>query len=187
MSLRGPTSRAVAISFFKALFLFNIGILGLIWHSDFGISNCADLVAPVSPVRKNKWQTDETNRVYFNNSIGRSRYEKELLNFRKDSHFYKTNHLRLHRVSPPALTTRKNEWQTGETNRVHVRLKRAGANLLTYEKELLNSKRNNPFAKTNHPGKGNNGGLGGLMEDPTSTRITAFFAYMPGMAKKRGH
>jgi hypothetical protein len=42
--------------------------------------------------------------------------------------------------------------------------------------------------KTNHPGKGNNGGgLGGLMEDPISTQITAFFAYMPGVAKESGH
>jgi hypothetical protein len=70
---------------------------------------------------------------------------------------------------------------------VHVRLKRAGANLLTYEKELLNSKKNNPFPKTNHPGKGNNGGLGGLMEDPISTQITASIAYMPAMTRKRGH
>jgi hypothetical protein len=70
---------------------------------------------------------------------------------------------------------------------VHVRLKRAGANLLTYEKELLNSEKNNPFYKTNHLGKGNNGGLGGLREDLISTQITTSIAYMPAMTKKRGH
>jgi len=35
---------------------------------------------------------DETNRMYFNNWIGHATYEKELLNSRKNSHFYKTNH-----------------------------------------------------------------------------------------------
>src|SRR4030042_6290445 len=30
--------------------------------------------------------------MYFNNSIGRFTRGKEILNFRKDSHFYKTNH-----------------------------------------------------------------------------------------------
>jgi hypothetical protein len=63
---------------------------------------------------------DETNRVYFNNLIGHPTYEEELLNFRKDSHFYKTNHLRLYRISPPAPTARKNKWQTDETNPVHL-------------------------------------------------------------------
>ena len=42
-------------------------------------------------------------------------------------------------------------------------------------------------SKTNHPGKGTNGGLGGLTEDPISAQITAFFAHMPGMAKKSGN
>jgi hypothetical protein len=50
---------------------------------------------------------------------GRLTYEKELLNFRKDSHFYKTNHFWLPRVSPPAPMARKNKWQTDETNRVY--------------------------------------------------------------------
>jgi len=35
---------------------------------------------------------DETNRMYFNNWIGHATYEKELLNSRKNSRFYKTNH-----------------------------------------------------------------------------------------------
>jgi len=51
----------------------------------------------------------------------------------------------------------------------------------TYEKELLISIKNSHFYRTNHPGKGNNGGLGGLMEDPFSIEITTFFAYMPRM------
>ena len=55
----------------------------------------------------------------------------------------------------------------------------SGGNRFTYEKELLNSRKNSNFYKTNHPGKGNNGGLGGLMEDPISIQITTFFAYMP--------
>jgi len=68
VSLRGPTCRAVAISFFKVLFLFDIGILGLIWHLNFGICNCADRVSPpASMACKYKGQTDETNRTYFNN------------------------------------------------------------------------------------------------------------------------
>jgi hypothetical protein len=37
-------------------------------------------------------QIDETNRVYFNNRIGRLTYGRELLNSRKNSNFYKTNH-----------------------------------------------------------------------------------------------
>jgi hypothetical protein len=56
---------------------------------------------------------------------------------------------------------------------------------LTYEKELLKSIKNSHFYKTNHPGKGNNGGLGGLMEDLISTQITTFLAYMP-ILKVRG-
>jgi hypothetical protein len=49
VSLRGPTCRAVAISLFKVLFLFDIGILGLVWHLNFGICNCADRVSPPAP------------------------------------------------------------------------------------------------------------------------------------------
>ena len=68
VSLRGPTCRAVAISFFKVLFLFDIGILGLIWHLNFGICNCADRASPPArTAHKYKGQTDETNRTYFNN------------------------------------------------------------------------------------------------------------------------
>jgi hypothetical protein len=50
---------------------------------------------------------------------GRLTCEKELLNFRKDSHFYKTNHFWLPRVSPPTPMARKNKWQIDETNRVY--------------------------------------------------------------------
>jgi hypothetical protein len=59
--------------------------------------------------------------------------------------------------------------------------KSATGSHLTYEKELLNSRKNSHFYKTNHPGKGNNGGLGGLMEDPITIQTTTFFAYMPRM------
>jgi hypothetical protein len=52
---------------------------------------------------------------------------------------------------------------------------------LTYERDLLNSRKNSHFYKTNHPGKGTNGGLGGLMEDPISIQIPTFLAYMPAM------
>ena len=79
VSLRGPTCRAVAISFFKVLFLFDIGILGLIWHLNFGICNCADRVSlPDCSALKNKWQMDETNRMYFSNLIGHPTYEKSI-------------------------------------------------------------------------------------------------------------
>jgi len=62
-----------------------------------------------------------------------------------------------------------------------LRVKCAGGNRLAYEKELLNSRKKGDFYKTNHPGKGNNGGLGGLMEDPITIQTTTFFAYMPRM------
>ena len=55
----------------------------------------------------------------------------------------------------------------------------SGGNRLTYEKEMLNSRKNSHFCKTNHPGKGNNGGPGGLMQDPISIQVTTSFAYMP--------
>jgi len=48
----------------------------------------------------------------------------------------------------------------------------------------LNFRKNSHLYKTNHPGNGNNAGLGGLMEDPISVQITTFFAYMPQMTKK---
>jgi hypothetical protein len=56
----------------------------------------------------------------------------------------------------------------------------SGGSRLTYEKGLLNPRKNSNFYKTNHPGKGNNGGLGGLMEDLISIQITiSFFIYAP--------
>ena len=55
-----------------------------------------------------------------------------------------------------------------------------------YERELLNPRKNSHFYKTNHPGKGNNGGLGGLMEDLISIQITTFFAYIPRMTGVAG-
>jgi hypothetical protein len=79
-------------------------------------------------------------------------YEKELLNFRKDSHFYKTNHFWLPRVSPPTPMARKNKWQTDETNRGTLTTECAGGNRLAYEKESSNSWKTSHSYKTNHPG-----------------------------------
>jgi len=80
---------------------------------------------------------------------------------------------------PPRLANMK-----GKPTKRIVRIlttKSAAGSHLTYEKELLNSGKNSHFYKTNHPGKGNNGGLGGLMEDPITIQITTFFACMPRM------
>ena len=79
-------------------------------------------------------------------------YEKELLNFRKDSHFYKTNHFWLPRVSPPTPLARKNKWQTDETNRGTLTTECAGGNRLAYEKQSSNSWKTSHSYKTNHPG-----------------------------------
>jgi hypothetical protein len=51
----------------------------------------------------------------------------------------------------------------------------AAASDLTYQKELLNSRENSHFYKTNHPGTGNNGGLGSLIEDLISHPNNAIF------------
>ena len=83
---------------------------------------------------------------------GRLTYEKELLNFRKDSHFYRTNHFWLPRVSPPAPMARKNKWQTDETNRGTLTTECAGGNRLAYEKQSSNSWKTSHSYKTNHPG-----------------------------------
>ena len=95
---------------------------------------------------------DETNRMYLNNLIGRLTYGKELLNFRKNSNFYKTNHLQLHRANPPAPTARKNNWRTDETNHVCLGVKRAAGNRLTYEKRAAQLQKTSHSYKTNHPG-----------------------------------
>jgi hypothetical protein len=106
---------------------------------------------------------------------GRLTYEKELLNFRKDSHFYKTNHFWLPRVSPPTPMARKNKWQTDETNRGTLTTECAGGNRPTYEKELLNSRKDSRFYKTNHPSFPHT--------LPPMTQITTFLPYMPAMTK----
>ena len=95
---------------------------------------------------------DETNRMYFNNLIGRPTYEREHLNLGKTGDFYKTNPSQLPRVSPPAPATRKNKWQTDETNHVHVGVKRAAGNRLTYEKRAAKLRKTSHSYKTNHPG-----------------------------------
>jgi hypothetical protein len=78
-----------------------------ICHSDFGIWTWSaiwalafELCLPFASLRQSanprssqsNGQIDETNRVYFNNRIGRLTYGRELLNSRKNSNFYKTNH-----------------------------------------------------------------------------------------------
>ena len=70
------------------------------------------------PGSQKQMADDETNRMYFNNLIGRPTYEREHLNLGKTGDSHKTNPSQLRRVGPPPLTTRKNRWQTGETNRV---------------------------------------------------------------------
>jgi hypothetical protein len=52
---------------------------------------------------------DETNRMYFNNLIGRPTYEREHLNLGKTGGSHKTNPSQLRRVGSPALTARKNK------------------------------------------------------------------------------
>jgi hypothetical protein len=59
---------------------------------------------------------DETNRMYFNNLIGRPTYAKEHLNLGKSRDFCETNPSQLRRVTPPPLTARKSRSQTNETN-----------------------------------------------------------------------
>jgi len=128
---------------------------------------------------------DETNRMYFNNLIGRPTYEREHLNLGKTGDSHKTNPSQLRRVSRPAPTARENTWQTNETNHAYVGVKRAAGNRLAYEKRAARLQKTSHSYKTNHPGTGNNGGLGGLMEDPISIQIPTFFAYMPRMTNDK--
>ena len=110
------------------------------------------ITPPVRTIHENKWQTDETNRMYFNNLIGRLTYGKELLNFRKTGDFYKTNRSQLRRVGSPPLTTRKNKRQPDETNRGTLATESARGNRPAYEKESSNSWETSHSCKTNHPG-----------------------------------
>jgi len=70
------------------------------WHLSF-ICHLPPCVSRACRTHKNKWQTDETNRMYFSNLIGRPTYEKELLNSGKNNHFYKTNHPGFPHALPP--------------------------------------------------------------------------------------
>jgi hypothetical protein len=74
------------------------------------------------------------------------------LNFRKTGHFSETNHLQLHRVSPPTSIARRTKWQTDETNRGTLTTESAGGNRLAYEKEPANSWKTSLSYRTNHPG-----------------------------------
>jgi hypothetical protein len=97
--------------------------LDFVCHLAFDIWKLCRYVAPPAlRAPKNKWPTDETNRAYFNNRIGRLTYEKGFLNFRKNGNSHKTNHPRLCRVSSPALMARKDKRQTNETNRMYFKL-----------------------------------------------------------------
>jgi hypothetical protein len=62
----------------------------------------------------------------------------------------------------------------------------SGGNHFTYEKELLNSRKNCRFYKTNHPRKGNNGGLAGLIANPIGIPTT-FLAYITRKTGVAGH
>ena len=68
---------------------------------------------------------NKTNRTCFDNPIRRLTYEKELLNFRKNSDFYRTNHFQLYRVGPPASTTRETVRQADVTNRTWSGVRRS--------------------------------------------------------------
>ena len=104
-----------------------------ICHSDSGIwtwfviwALAFELCLPFAPLHhsagpqgsQKQMADDETNRMYFNNLIGRPTYEREHLNLGKTGDSHKTNPSQLRRVSRPAPTARENTWQTNETNRV---------------------------------------------------------------------
>jgi hypothetical protein len=108
-----PTPDSPWSSFVIWILAFGLGL-------SFGLCHLLPCVGPTDCRARNyDRKTNETNRVYFNNSIGRFTYGKELLNFRKNGNSSKTNHLQLHRVGPPALTARENKCQIDETNRTY--------------------------------------------------------------------
>jgi hypothetical protein len=121
---------------------------------------------------------DETNRMYFNNLIGRPTYEREHLNLGKTGDSHKTNPSQLRRVSRPAPTARENTWQTNETNHAYVGVKCAAGNRLTYEKRAARLQKTSHSYKTKHPG------FPHVL--PPMTQMTTFFAYMPGMTGVAG-
>jgi hypothetical protein len=122
---------------------------------------------------------DETNRMYFNNLIGRPTYEREHLNLGKTGDSHKTNPSQLRRVSRPAPTARENTWQTNETNHAYVGVKRAAGNRLTYEKRVARLQKTSHSYKTNHPG------FPHALPPMTSTQITTSLAYMPILSRAK--
>jgi hypothetical protein len=62
----------------------------------------------------------------------------------------------------------------------------SGGNHFTYEKELLTSRKNCRFYKTNHPEKGNNGVLGDLIANLIGIPTT-FLAYMTRKTEVAGN
>jgi len=122
--------------------------------------------------------TKRIERTLTTESAGGNRltYGKELLNFRKDSHFYKTNH-----PSFPASVRRPSRLAKTNgklTKRIvcTLRVKCARGNRLAYEKESSNSWKTSHSCKTNHSSFRH--------ALPTMTQITTFFAYMPAMTKE---
>ena len=122
-------------------------------HLGFGICLPASLRPFARAAKTNAKLTKRIVCTLTTESAGGScfTYGENLLNSAKNSHFSKTNPLRLHRASPPALTARRNKRQTDETNRGTFRVKCAEGSRPTYEKEPSHSRKTSHSYKTNHP------------------------------------
>jgi hypothetical protein len=83
---------------------------------------------------------------------GRLTYEKELLDSRKNSRFYRTNHPGFPASARQPSRLAKTNGKPTKRIVCTLTIECAGGNRLTYEKELFNSKKNSGFYKTNHPG-----------------------------------
>ena len=127
-----------------------------LWHLSFIRHLPPCVTPPVCTAHKQKRQmlTKRILRTLTTESAENNRltYENELLDFRKNSNFYKTNHssfpTSVHQ--PPWLVKTIGK----PTKRIvcTLRVKWAGGNRLTYEKERFNSRKNSRSSKTNHPG-----------------------------------
>ena len=142
------------IQAFGLCLAFGFRHLNLVDHPGSRICLPASLRPFAGAAKTNARPTKRIVRTLTTESAGgsRSTYGENLLNSAKNSHFSKTNPLRLHRASPPALTARRNKWQTDETNRGTFTVKCAGANRPTYEEQSSNSWKTTHSYKTNHPG-----------------------------------
>ena len=144
--------------------------LTLVWHLNLGVCNCADRVAPAPTAGDCKWPPNETNRTCFTTTARDCKWQPD-----------KTNRTCF------TPTARNCKWQPDKTNRTcfSSQMPRWQSPCVCKRAIELQQKTHD-FSKTNHPGKGNNGGLGGLMEDLISTQITAFLVDMPGMTWRKG-